>query len=380
MKKTVYLHIGAHKTGTTALQLFLSHNRKILENNGYLYPGRNVAHHDMAREFQLLTLQEITTDPRTATNKYFDEINNSNSEKIILSAEKFENLGPHINKLKEFLLPRFLVKIIFYLMCQDEQIESMFNASIKNPDHRSKKTFSEFITNKSGVNQNNSPEILLSCKRIAELDYYSALRPWKDAFGEGNIFVRVNEHEQLPMGIFHDFLSVLGLQINENYWIPEKRINKSLNWDLIEVIRLGNIHFGNDRNYHAFLLNNLTQINSENKEGKQRLLSPQQRRDIISLFKEANMKVAREYLGRSDGKLFYAPLPDLDEPWKPFEGLTVEKIVPIFTQMLFNLDMRIEKRKNSRLKRRMMMIIKKIGTWFGLSPAMEYVYHRFYCS
>ncbi|MCH8942156.1 MAG: hypothetical protein IIA48_06935 [Bacteroidetes bacterium] len=32
------LHIGQSKTGTTAIQSFLSENRKILHNKGILYP------------------------------------------------------------------------------------------------------------------------------------------------------------------------------------------------------------------------------------------------------------------------------------------------------------------------------------------------------
>jgi hypothetical protein len=31
-------------------------------------------------------------------------------------------------------------------------------------------------------------------------------------------------------------------------------------------------------------------------------------------------------------------LPEPDEPWEPYEGLTVGKIVPIFTQVIYNMD------------------------------------------
>ena len=38
-KKTLYLHIGMGKTGTTALQVFFSGNRKAMEKQGIAYPS-----------------------------------------------------------------------------------------------------------------------------------------------------------------------------------------------------------------------------------------------------------------------------------------------------------------------------------------------------
>lgn len=38
---TVYLHIGTMKTGTSALQRFLSDNREYLKQQGVLYPDLN---------------------------------------------------------------------------------------------------------------------------------------------------------------------------------------------------------------------------------------------------------------------------------------------------------------------------------------------------
>ena len=37
--------------------------------------------------------------------------------------------------------------------------------------------------------------------------------------------------------------------------------------------------------------------------------------------------VARQYLGLEDGILFHEPLPDPDEHWEPYDGLTVAKMM-----------------------------------------------------
>ena len=44
----VYLHVGTPKSGTTYLQAELAHNRALLRENGYLYPGSKHAAHFMA--------------------------------------------------------------------------------------------------------------------------------------------------------------------------------------------------------------------------------------------------------------------------------------------------------------------------------------------
>ncbi len=41
---TVYLHVGTAKSGTTYLQRMMSHNRGLLKEHGYLYPGDRASH------------------------------------------------------------------------------------------------------------------------------------------------------------------------------------------------------------------------------------------------------------------------------------------------------------------------------------------------
>jgi hypothetical protein len=340
MKKTIFLHIGPPKTGTSAIQQFLSANRKILKESGYLYPGRGLAHHDMAREFPSLTVTDIR-NPALATKKYFAEIDASGLDKIILSSEKFnglmlqrENLKEEIASLREFLIPRFQVYIIFYVRRQDERIESMYNETVRGSRKRTDESFSEFIKKTT----QRGPDDLKTDTMSSSLECYSHLLEWSNAFGKENILVRCNEEEQLPKGIYHDFLETIGLTLDSRYWIPENRVHESLSWDLTEVMRICNTQFKEDIDFHMFLLGNFIKINSGDKQRKRHRLSPQQRRDLIDSFEESNAKIAREFLGRKDGRLFYAPLPDLQDPWEPYKGLTVEKIVPIFAQLIYNID------------------------------------------
>ena len=47
-ENAIVLHIGVHKTGSTALQTALARARPELRSNGVLYPGSDIAHHSAA--------------------------------------------------------------------------------------------------------------------------------------------------------------------------------------------------------------------------------------------------------------------------------------------------------------------------------------------
>jgi hypothetical protein len=352
MEKTIYIHVGGNQAGAGAIQKFLADNRAVLKKNGYLYPGHYPAHHDMAKEFKTLALPALTKNKKCATWKYFEEIFRSDAKNIILSSEGFEHLGRSVEKLKEFTKDRFLVKIIFYAMRQDEQLELLYQQQVRQDGMFLDMPFSDF------VNQGN----------LSSLDYYEVLMPWNQAFGKENVMVRSYEEEQLPEGIFHDFLKSVGLTPDDRYSVPKGRTDKRLNRDFVEIIRICNSHFRDDFGFHRFLVQSLDDINSKIEEEKKRMLSPQQRRDVIARYAESNKKVALEYCGRTDGSLFYAPLPDQNEPFEPYQGLTVEKVVPVFTQMMFNLNEKYQRRirslENRSLRKKIMFKLKKSLDFF----------------
>jgi len=330
--KNLYLHIGAHKTGTSAIQTFLALNRNYLKGKKICYPGNKDVHHDIVKTFNNSAISGSNT--KFIMDQYINQIKKSNCKTVIFSSEGFIKLAyDDILALKNYL-NNFETKIVYYVRRQDERLESGYNQIIREKDRR--------YTNKISIN-------FIHSKRSHRLDYYHLLSSWREIFGQENIIVRVYENEQLQDGIFQDFLNILGLELDDNFLLPGNEVNKSFNWDIIEIIRLCNSHFKDDFKFHLFLIKSLENVNLGKNGKKQYLLSPQQRREVIAHYADSNAKVAREYLGREDGRLFYAPLPDLDEPWEPYEGLTVEKCVPIFMQMLYNMDQKYQRKMQNTL-------------------------------
>lgn len=87
MKRKLYLHVGAQKTGTTSIQAALHENRESLKKIGYCYPeveqgdGNKVSHYNSFRGF--FSRRE---DQRSATCRFVERVNQAPYD-LILSAE-----------------------------------------------------------------------------------------------------------------------------------------------------------------------------------------------------------------------------------------------------------------------------------------------------
>jgi hypothetical protein len=326
---TLYLHIGTGKTGTSSIQNFLAGNTRILwDSCSCLYPNMN--RNNLLNE-NFINHQKLflTTDLKTRKERIQKAIvfcRKHARKKLVFSAEAlFENKdGPAL--AKELLeMPGVDLKIIVYLRRQDQWLESAW----KEWGYKSRKytDISNYI-------------------RQRDCDWLRTLKRWEDAVGREPIIVRCYEKEQLPSGLIQDFSFVIGIDYGSFEWIPKKDLFKGFQRDVMEVLFL-NKEFctgGTDIRLQTFFERNLDESFRKESFKSYSFLSPAERIFILKKYEAANRIIAREYLGREDGVLFYEPWPSEDEPWNSYKGLTVERIVPIFTQILFHMDNRNNKK------------------------------------
>jgi len=336
MNNTIYIHIGDYKTGSTAIQRFLYLNREKLKELRYLYPG-NVASHGLLL-YELKGDTNIGVSDPSLSSRIIDEIRNNREHNVIISSENLSNhkVPDTPDVLKKFLMPfleaGYTIKIILYCRRQDHRLESAYKQFVKNPETRFTLSPEEFF------------------EKSKARDYYQILENWRKVFSRENIKVRIYEKEQLK-DIFHDFIDAVDLEWNPAFQLPDKKqINKSPGKNITEIIRLCN-KAKIPVDTHIKLLRLVEDINPE--ADNPLYLSPQQRISILEKVDASNRKIAKEYLGRKDGRLFYEPWPDpASEPVKD-DFPDMETVIPELVKILVSAKSRELKRlrQNEKLRK-----------------------------
>lgn len=200
--KKLFLHIGAHKTGTTTIQHGLVINNDILQENSFYYltDGEYEAFYNYLK-FNFHDIRDFCVYSPIPC----DMIDRINSENIIISCENFSWLLSYdaINRVKKDLEKYFdQIKIITYIRRQDRELISHYQEGSK-PNRPASYFYGDEMT--------PLPEFTELHRKY--LDYNVRLGYWGDIFGDENLIIRVFEQDALVDGdVFSDFLHTLGLQ------------------------------------------------------------------------------------------------------------------------------------------------------------------------
>ncbi|PIE07885.1 MAG: hypothetical protein CSA74_05100 [Rhodobacterales bacterium] len=205
--KTIYLHIGHYKTGTSALQAYLGKHTDALRAHGYLYPASarpvdNSTTHGhlpltIARDHGFETPPWYTEDVPTAEvfDAFRDEIKRAPEPNIIVSSEEFIQLAM-LEKAEAVLadlkarLAGFDVKVVFYIREPFSLLKSWFNEVNKGP-----------------WGSQNFPTFFA----IHHEDFLSQEPIWRryaDVFGEENVIVLT--YKKLGSEHIAEFLGAIG--------------------------------------------------------------------------------------------------------------------------------------------------------------------------
>lgn len=101
MTKKLFLHIGCGKTGSSALQVWLNQNSKILRKNGYYYPIFNTKIKDNYQITSGNGTHLVNALKNNSVKEFLSDIVKSKENKIIFSSEAFQILNEtEIKELK----------------------------------------------------------------------------------------------------------------------------------------------------------------------------------------------------------------------------------------------------------------------------------------
>lgn len=334
------LHIGAHKTGSTALQRHLQVNSAVLAESGihYAAPDSAITSNEVADALAAGCVQAV----HEFFNAHVEMAKRRGARTVLVSAENFYGMTivsalrrkrscsdaivqEHvlIRQLKNLIPSRIDDhNIVCYFRRPDHFVESWYNQNIKGSSLFDG-TFTEFL-------------------RIVypALLYNSVLRIWADVFGQHKCTVRV--YEECGGDILSDFLGSV-LDIDKSEFVREttdanerlsrelveffaRHANERLSRDLVEFKREKNAtipHSEKATQYRTFgiLEKRLATRRWEPRDYRD-FLSPHERADLLNGLKSEITTLQRSYN--------LPPFPTFDleaaaRGWTPYPGLSRER-------------------------------------------------------
>jgi hypothetical protein len=288
--KRCLLHIGAPKTGFTALQKFLAANYLRLRGLGLHYPEaslRGFGHHDIA-----FLVAGGYPDWATAQDRPLEEMVRdlaaeiAGSEAAALSSENFylQPNPPGVARLLEQAgIGTQQVQVVVYLRRQDEAHLSWYNQAVKAQGYSG--TIAESIAATDAL-----------------WDYSKQLARWAAVFGTQNILVRIYQPPQSSCGdIRRDFLRVAGLA-ETGFDFPAEAVNSRINAEILEFQRVVNrlpLTPQQKRGAHRELIALTAATEGTEVFDDPPLLGTEERFAILARYAEGNTAVARTYLSRA---------------------------------------------------------------------------------
>ncbi len=315
---TLYIHIGTHKTGSSAIQTTISQNLQ----NHFANKKLGIIEAKFAAEIMKVTHpnQELITNIIQNYSEQLQKDYNRGMDKYLLTAETLSG-DPMTGYLNSSIVAKTLkevtqklpyvteVKIIVFIRRQDDFIESMYNQMIK---------------------QGKSYEFdhMLSSYTEDSLNWEKFIHNFEENFGSENIIVRRYGKGFQPTNssIIEQFYDILGVK---EFTLPKQQeVNPSLSRSAFEIMKLLNkeLDIQNDKSYLRLLLQNA----SPKKSGDSYTFfqNNDARKTFYEKFASSNKAIAQKYF--NEDNLFEEDTKD----YKTYEKLSFEDTISIIFKIL----------------------------------------------
>jgi hypothetical protein len=301
-RKTLVLHIGMGKTGTTAIQRVFWANRAALARAGIAYPAVGIvagAHHLISpHHLPHLTLG-LPWRRYLAPADWMPRVAALPQPVVFMSSELVSSANPaHVAAFCAALAPVFDLRVLVYLRRQDDMIAATYAQAVKG-----------------GLQRRPLASVLMG--RLPHYDYALRLTPWEAALGRAALILRPYERSQFHQGDLIRDVVLHGLGRDDLppgfRHDPTDMPNSHLPLAATEFKRLVNILLPDRRHSQAYVAP-LSACPTDPRGSH--FLGRADRARLIAHYADSNANVARHYLGRPGGNLFHDALPT-DAPEAP---------------------------------------------------------------
>lgn len=302
--KTLYIHIGTPKTGTTSIQNFCGLNREKLKEQGVLYP---IMHYHYERKsvnrngyFLTGTIKENGTRNKEKEKQVFDnELQYivdcfKDYDTILLSDESIwwatstrrKGLWKDLKKHSE--QHNYQIKVIVYLRRQDQFMMSRYNQKLKTDFIASTQSFDEYFADMNG-------------RFKCVMDYRERIDNIAKSISKENVIVKRFDRNYFYNGdLNQDFLHILGVKVDDSFQQLKETANTGISVQSGEIKRVLNrlkpITMA-DNNKLIKILKECEEVLSESNTS---LMSTDEVKDFMEQFVDSNESIVDEYIG--DGK------------------------------------------------------------------------------